>query len=231
MRVVATVLTLLSLCAILISPQTAEAIPAITCHCFTERGYEPSRPAAADPYYLASTQNTFFSIIFKTDKKSLVMKKQKGSSGDDLWVAYWLAVKTGSTADRLLDLKEQTAGSWKAVVSESALSLKAAGQRFSAALAANLQSNQLAECVVDEVFLSRKLLDERELADLRKGGVTNQELIISTLIARKQKHSAKQIYLEIKGGKKSWGALLTDAGVDAVNLESEIKNTLLRGVV
>ena len=62
----------------------AQAIPTITCHCFTDRSYDPARPALADPYFLAMTQNTLFALTFKIDKKTVVIKKQQG-------------VKTGAT--------------------------------------------------------------------------------------------------------------------------------------
>lgn len=76
-------------------PISAYAIPAITCHCFTDRSYDAAHPAAADAYFLATTQNAFFALVFNTDKKSVVMKKQQGTSPDDLWIAYWVASKTG----------------------------------------------------------------------------------------------------------------------------------------
>ena len=54
----------------LMLPLPALAIPAITCHCFTDRSFNPAKPALADPYFLATTQNSFFAAIFNVDKKN-----------------------------------------------------------------------------------------------------------------------------------------------------------------
>ena len=107
-------------------PMSAHAIPAITCHCFTDRSYDAAHPAAADAYFLATTQNSFFAIVFNTDKKTIVMKKQQGTSPDDLWIAYWIASKSGTTPESLLQAKSKSE-SWKSVVETLRLSSKKHG--------------------------------------------------------------------------------------------------------
>ena len=76
-----------SLCMVLLLPLSTPAAPAITCHCFTDRSYDPSRPTLADPYFLATTQNSFFAALFTADKKMIVMKKQSGSSAEGRLIA------------------------------------------------------------------------------------------------------------------------------------------------
>ncbi len=212
---------LLSLMVLLILPRPSFAMPAITCHCFTDRSYEPARPTAADPYFLATTQNSFFAIVFNTDKKSIVMKKQQGTSPDDLWIAYWVASKTGATANSLLQSKAKS-DSWKNVIVPLKLSPKIMGERFSNALNANAPTERLSEAVVDELFLKNQLLAESELAGLRKAGAINQELIIATVIATKTRQSARQLFLDIKTGAKTWGSSLSTAKIDTKNMQQEI---------
>ncbi len=117
----------------LLFPVPVMAIPAITCHCFTDRSYDPVRPAAADPYFLATTQNSFFAIVFNADRKSIVMKKQQGASSDDLWIAYWVASKSGISPETLLQSK-QGKDMWKDVITPLRLATKPLGAGFSAAL-------------------------------------------------------------------------------------------------
>ncbi|CAG0969596.1 hypothetical protein GEOBC_01197 [Geobacteraceae bacterium] len=42
---------LLSLVLLVLFPLSALAMPAITCHCFTDRAYDPARPMVADPLF------------------------------------------------------------------------------------------------------------------------------------------------------------------------------------
>jgi hypothetical protein len=225
MRLVTSTKIFLCLSLLFIFPLSAYAIPAITCHCFTNRTYDAAHPAAADAYFLATTQNSFFAIVFNTDKKSIVMKKQQGTSSDDLWVAYWVASKAGKTPDSLLQAKLKS-GSWKNAVVPLHLSPKFLGARFSDALNANVPTDRLSEVVVDELFLKDQLLGERDLAGLRKVGASNQELIVTTVIATKTKQPAKQIYLDVKAGTKTWGSLLSWTKIDTKNMEQEVANIL-----
>lgn len=211
----------LSLLLLLALPVAAHAIPAITCHCFTERGYDAAKPAAADAYFLATTQNSFFASVFNTDKKSIVIKKQQGTSSDDLWIAHWVALKSGTLPEDLLQARRQS-DAWKKVVVSLRLTPKALGNRFSNALNANAPAGRLAEAVVDEIFITEQLLGEGELAALRKAGAGNQELILATVIAARTRQPAKQLYLEVKAGTRSWGTLLAAAKMDPKNMPQEI---------
>lgn len=211
---------------LLLSPLPAFSIPAITCHCFTERSYDPARPTIADPYFLATAQNSFLALVFKTEKKGIVLKKQQGASNDDVWIAYHVAAaRPGISPDTLLKAKQEKK-KWKRVIMPLNLSTKELGAGFTNALITDSSSPVLAQKVVDEQFLRYQLLDERELAAIRQVGASNQELIISKVIAAKTGKPAKQIYLAVKGGTRSWGNLLKEASIDTRNMQEEISRIL-----
>ncbi len=213
---------------LLLLPLPAGAIPAITCHCFTDRSYDPARPALADPYFLATTQNSFFAEVFGVDKKSLVMKKQQGAASDDLWIAYWVGSKMGMSPESLLKARQER-GQWKDVLAPLRPSAKVVGTRFAALLNGKGSQPLLAEAVVDELFRSRQLLPDKELAALRQAGASNQEVILATVIAARTRQPARQIYLGVKNGSRTWGAHLQGAKIDTKNMQQEVADLLHLG--
>lgn len=209
----------------LLLPLSAPAAPTITCHCFTDRSYDPARPGAADPYFLATTQNTFFATAFGTSKKNLVRKKQQGAASEDLWVAFWVGQKSGTDPEALLKAKKDSV-TWKAALASLSITPGILGARFSAALNGE-GSAPLDQVAVDELFLRFRLLGEADLVTLRQAGVSNQELIISTLIGLRSKRPPGEIVRGAKVDGKSWGELLTAGGIDITNIQQDF-STMLR---
>jgi len=211
----------LGLVVLLMLPIPALAIPAITCHCFTDRSYDPANPTLADPYFLATTQNSFFAAAFGVEKKTIVVKKQKGVSADDLWIAYWLAARFGKDPESLLQ-EHKIRGSWRQVATPLAIPAKSMGGRVAEALKTNAGDERLAGAVVDELLLSFRFHGESELKALRQAGAGNQELVISGLLAARTRKPAIQLYKEVKGGGTSWGGLLQRAKLDPAEIQSAV---------
>lgn len=202
-------------------PATSQAIPAITCHCFTERTYDPAQPSGADPYFLATTQNSFLAAAFAVEKKTIVIKKQAGAAADDLWIAYWLAAKTGRDVEKLLQERKDK-GSWRQVATPLAIVDNTPGARMAAALKKKAPDEELARAVVDELLLRFHFHSEAELAQLQQAGANHQEKIIAGLIAAKSRQPATRIYGQVKEGKTSWGELLQRARIPSTKIQAEI---------
>lgn len=203
----------------------ALAIPTITCHCFSDRSYDPARPVAADPYFLAMAQNTFFAGVFAVDKKTIIIKKQTGTSADDLWVAYRIAAKSGVSTEELLQARAAK-GSWGEAVASLAIPAGSLGTEFFSALRARLPDARLAEIVVNELFAEYRLLAAADVAAMRKAGATNQELILAEIIATRTRKQAIQTYREAKSGARSWGALLQEARIEPAEMPKEVSSLL-----
>lgn len=216
---------LLNLIVLPLVPLAAHATPAITCHCFTDRSYDPSRPALADPYFLATTQNSFFAALYKVDKKSIVMKKQGGSSADDIWVAYWVASKSGLTAEALLAQRERNVA-WKEVIVSLGLPARSFGERIATEITAGASTARLARIMADDVLIQNRLLGAQEVALLRKEQASNQEVIITALMATKLGRPPTRIYGEAKSGAKSWGMLLAEAKIQPAGIQAEFSKLL-----
>lgn len=215
--------------ALLLFPVQALAVPAITCHCFTDRSFTAERPASADPYFLATTQNSFFALVFTVDKKTVVMKKQSGTSSDDLWVAYWLARNSTASPDTLLQARAKK-NTWKEVTETFRIPLNTLGARVSAGLEAAAPTASLAEAILDEICIRNQLLSSKELSELRRAGASNQEVIIAAVISLKSGQPAVTMYKEVKNGVKTWGFLLKTSAFDTKNMQSEIQTILKRPV-
>jgi hypothetical protein len=217
----------LMLLSLLLSPLPVLAIPAITCHCFTDRSYDSAHPTLADPYFLASSQNSFFAAAFSIDKKTIVMKKQKGASAEELWIAYWLAARSGTDPDTLLQARKAK-GTWRQVAVSLGLSATAKGGKAGAALNSGAPDAKLADAIVDDLLLRFRYYGEGELTKLRKAGAGNQELILGSLIASRTRQTATQVYREVKGGKVSWGGALQRAKIDPADIQKEITSLVSR---
>lgn len=159
-------------------------------------------------------------MVFNVDKKTVVMKKQTGSSAEDLWVAYWLAARTGQNGEALLAERGKKE-SWKAVIASRKLSAKILGDRFLDEVNAGAPSSRLAQMIIDDVLLQHRLIGVQDLEILRKEWASNQEVIITVLIAVKTRRAPIQVYQNAKKGSKSWGGLLTEAHIQSSGIQSE----------
>jgi hypothetical protein len=221
---------LLIIVGLSICPSGAQAIPTINCHCFRDRSYDPARPTAADAYLLATTQNSFFATIFGIEQREIVMKKQTGTPADDLWVAYWVAARSGISSAVLLSARRKKA-SWNDVIFPLNLPQASLGTPFLRELGANATDARLAETVADELLVNFRLLDRTALASMRKQHATNQELIMATLIAAKSGQPADRLLLAVRGKRTSWGELLRNARIESAKIKAELASLLIKSRV
>ncbi|MDD2851073.1 MAG: hypothetical protein PHY09_04130 [Desulfuromonadaceae bacterium] len=92
----------------------------------------------------------------------------------------------------------------------------------------NPSAARLAMTVVDDLLFQFRLISVADLASLRKTGATNQELILSALIAAKKQRSVTKVYSDAKNGFKSWGALLDKAQIHPSEIQQEFSVLLRR---
>jgi hypothetical protein len=184
----------------------ALAKSAISCHCFQDREYDPQRAEAADPYFLATTQNSLLAKLFGLSKKDVVRAKMGGADGDSLWVGHYLAQKSGRSIDEVDALFTEKDG-WRGVVQQLQITPEQLTPRFMAALD---DQQQLAMVVVDAQLLENLKLTPVQLQRLREQGADNHRAIMAVFISQSGQQEPAELFALVAAGQTSWGRLLAE---------------------
>ena len=199
-------------------PLAAAAEPAIACHCYQDRRYDPSRPAAADPYILATTRSSLLSASFGVDKGTLVRAVMTGSAPDDLFVAHFAGARSGRDAGALL--RQRGAGvPWKEALAGAA-GLPAP---FEALLARGAPGAELAAAAVDDALVGRLGADPASLRALREARASSEEAILATFLSRRLEAPPGRLLASVRDGDRTWGALLAEADLSPERIDEAVR--------
>ncbi len=202
------------------------AEPVMQCHCFKDRSFDPKKPILADPYLLATAQNSFLASVFKISKKDIVRAKMSGVKGDDLWIANYLAGLMGRDANSLLNEKEEFE-SWKAVVASLPVNdLKKDKSKFHKALINGASDKNLAFLIVDNIFIRHLQIKSEEIKKVRALGARGEETILAVFLSIRLKCSPSDVYRPISLGETSWGRSLDSLGIDTIKFVNEWETML-----
>ncbi len=199
-------------------PGASLAAPTVACHCYQDRTFDPARPAAADPYILATTRSSLLSAAFGVDKRSLVSAVMTGTAAEDLWVAHHAGARTGRPAAALLALREGR-GSWDRALD----GLAGLDTPFTAALAGGADGRALAALAVDDVLMSRLRVAPATVRSLRDAGATPEERILASALAVHLSAPTAPLVVQVRAGKTSWGQVLADCGLAPRDLDGLIR--------
>lgn len=203
----------------------ALAAPAISCHCFQDRSFDPQRAGAADPYFLATTQNSLLAATFGIPKKEVVRAKMGGLGGDDLWLAHSLTARAGQSVEHWLEARG-TAGGWAKTIAAAKLPESALGSRLSSALKGNPGDADLARVVVEEVLEQRAGVAAGVLAELRKQRASLQETILAVFLAKQTGKPALELLDAVRSKNRSWGSLLAEHNIAGPEIEPRVVRML-----
>lgn len=193
---------------VLFSPAPAlSRTSTISCHCFQDRSYDPSRPDAADVYFLATAQNTLLAAAFDRPKRDVVIAKQSGTGNEDLWIAYFAAAATDHAPRQLLNEKSRV-GHWQPVLRNLNIDLGIAET-----LAGSGWDEVLARAIFDQVLEENGFADAQTLRALREAGSSTQEALLATLLAQAGSHPAMDYYRLARFEKRPWGQMLAENGL------------------
>jgi len=181
------------------------AAPTVSCHCFRDRQFDPAAPAAADPYLLATNQNTIMAVVYGVEKKPLVRAKMSGTTGVDLWIALELGRLLQRPAMELLEQKA-TSADWLTLLTEGTAQLPDYLRDVAPVLWGRLIVEHWAVRLFD--------LDPESLSILEASKATDQELLLAGLLSWRTARPAPALLAQVRSGKQSWGTLAKAAAID-----------------
>ena len=204
---------------LLLVPTLSGAESTINCHCFQDRTFNHRDTAAADPYFLATTQNSFISLIYAVDKQALVKAKMSGTSGTHLWILFDVAARSQQDVNRITELYSQTKR-WTEVFKMLKLTPKQLGEQYW-----QLGNNpeHLADYIVDLQLSKQFGVTAEEVKSWREQGMSRKELILSILL----EGEPAAIVNQVNSGMQTWGKLLYDQGLlDGTMINRRLKKLM-----
>jgi len=210
---------LLLLLVLLLAAVDAAAAPTVSCHCFQDRSFDPLRPAAVDPYILATTQNTLLAAAFGLDKKDVVRAKMTGVSGDELWLVHYLSDRSGLVPEKIAAARRQ-ADNWRAAVHILGIDPASLSPAFFSALLGQADEALLAAAAADATLVDFCAVAPEEVGALRKAGASTAETVLASLLARKTGRAGAELFASVRDGSATWGGLLQGAAVEPTAIGS-----------
>ncbi len=204
---------------LLLIPALTSAESTINCHCFQDRTFNHRDTAAADPYFLATTQNSFIALIYGVDKRMLVKAKMSGTNGSHLWILLDVAARSQQKIDRV-DKDYLRTKNWTTVFSDMNLTPQQLGEEY---WQLGETPEKLADHIVDNQLREQFGVSAANLNTWRKQGMNRKELILAILL----EGDPITVYNQVNSGRKTWGKLLYDQGLQ----DGKAINKRLRGLM
>jgi len=199
------------LCLALLLMFSLPALANVTCHCFKQRTFEPTRPDSADPYILATTRNGLLAAASGTQKSDVVRARMTGATESDLWFSLFLAARTGTSAKTL---KGARAGStsWAEALDSLHLTTENLGPAFESARRASGDEG-MSLALADLALAQGFKVNSGSLKKLRSAGAGNAEITLSLLLAERTKRQPETVLEDVDLKRQTWGSLLFSAGI------------------
>ncbi len=193
------------------TPSAAPAAPAISCHCFRERAYDPAHPAASDDYLLASTFNSLIAKAHGISKRRVVMLKMEGGvSNNDLLLALHFARGDERQLQRLLAAR-QAERPWVALI--ASLPAIPDADPLRGAISGGAADQEVGRLAADRLITGFYRVPPTQVMGLRAAGLTSAEVGLVFLLARAGNLTPQEILARRHGGKESWSQIAASLGI------------------
>jgi hypothetical protein len=156
------------------------------CHCFKDRSFDPLRPASADPYVQATARNSLVASASGMSKGKVVKMRMTGATETDVWLSMYLESPKG--------IEDAASPAFKAA--------EKAGDK-----------DAMAAALADRVLARTYRVDGQVLSGLRAAGANTAEVTLSLLVSDRTGKAPRDIFAEVRDGKRSWGKIVSSLGI------------------
>ena len=206
---------------LLLIPVLAAAKSTINCHCFQDRSFDHANTAAADPYFLATTQNSFLSQVYGIEKRTIVKAKMTGTDGNHLWILFDVAKRSQRDIDQIEALYAQS-GNWPSTLKLLQLSDNQLNKTYRLL---SKTPKALADHIVDLHLHTYFGISLKNLKTWHKLGMSRKELILAILLG-----NPEQVYNQVKQDQQTWGELLYAQGLlDGKAIAQKLSEKMTQG--
>jgi hypothetical protein len=210
-------LTVFSIILVTFLAITSLAFATVSCHCFQDRTFDPSRPSASDAYFLATIQNSLIASALNVSKRSIVQAKMGGADADLLWVTYYLSDRTGLDVADLIEIWTST-GLNGLLTKSDKISLKL-DKPFLVKINPSAELSDLADGAYRSVMIVQLGIDQATLDRLEMTKANRKEQVMAIFISLLLAEDPADIYQSVKMGKKTWSQVLATTGLDPQQIE------------
>ena len=202
-------------------PTLSGAESTISCHCFQDRSFNHQNTTAADPYFLATTQNSFLALLYNIDKRNIVKTKMGGEDGTYLWILFDVAMRSGKSIQQI-KTKYNINKTWENTIAQIDF-LDPAPEQLYLHLASNPEN--LADYIINLQLIKHFGVPAPAINQWRKVGMTRKELILAVFLGGNPTTN----YNQVTSGATSWGKLLFEQGLlDGDSINNELKRRLIQ---
>ena len=206
------------LCCGLLLVAVSRPVGAISCHCFQDRSFDPTRPGASDAYFLATAQNSLMAAALDVPRRTIVKAKMSGIDADLLWIVYYVVDRAGLDAADLLEL-------WSGSGPERFLSrldeLSVEFDRsFLMTLTPEADIGDVSDGAFESVMLAQLGVQKDVFERLEMSGASRRERCLAILISQLLAEDPTEIYQSVQSGRQSWSEALTSTGLAPDRIEA-----------
>lgn len=202
--------------ALILSAATGNCLAesTITCHCFTDRSYNPADRFAADDYILATSFNSLLARFYNIPKRQIVMiKMNEGMAQDDLLVSLKIAKITGIDLRKFLSLHSDNK-TWAAIISDLSQQEAIKKDEILEAVRSGMAAEEAGVMIADEMMAEFFHIKHEKIQALRKFGLNEKEMTLIFIMSHVSELPPEALLEQYKKQGRSWSEIAFYLGLE-----------------